>query len=443
VYLALCIWGSIESVCGLMQILGLRSSRHALFHLTGHFDNPGPFGGFVAVIGAMAACYIIRYRYRYKGLYRSIMMVVSIITLFCCLLVLPASLSRAAWLAFVFAILVGLLNDESIRKRMKANRVTIFYLGLIFVLFCAGAVALKPESAIGRPHIWNIDMRTIASSPLCGVGRSNMMGAYGKAQEAFFRRYDGDISATITHVAGCPEYPFNEYLGAGMAFGVPVMIVCIGLTITITILLWRRKSFFAAGIFALAVFAVFSYPMSIVQFRMLLSIMLFGACFELSFHSLWRFVGAVSIVIIFSATLLIPLFSEKSDDYKELYRKGYSLHCEGRYLESSSFLKRGAEMSSDPMFHVIIGKNAEYMGEFQTAENEYLKAHYMVPCRIYPLVRLMKLYLRQGQNEKAVAMAEKIQTMPVNKKNKVMVKLHGETLKSLDSLKAGGCTKEH
>ena len=50
-----CLWGIVESLCSLSQVLGWRSSRHALYALTGHFQNPGPFGGFIACVMAVAA----------------------------------------------------------------------------------------------------------------------------------------------------------------------------------------------------------------------------------------------------------------------------------------------------------------------------------------------------------------------------------------------------
>lgn len=40
----LCVWGVTEAACGLWQAIGRGVSRHALYAMTGHFSNPGPFG---------------------------------------------------------------------------------------------------------------------------------------------------------------------------------------------------------------------------------------------------------------------------------------------------------------------------------------------------------------------------------------------------------------
>ena len=91
-------------------------------------------------------------------------------------------------------------------------------------------------------------------------------------------------------------------------------------------------------------------------------------------------------------------------------------------------------MSSDPMFEIIMGKNAEALGDIDKAASLYEKAHYMVPSRLYPLVRLMRLRVRQGRDGDALATAWQIVAMPVNDRNAGMVRLHEETQKTLDSL---------
>lgn len=56
-----CLWGIVESLCSLSQVLDWRSSRHALYALTGHFQNPGPFGGFIACVMVEAGAWLLRY----------------------------------------------------------------------------------------------------------------------------------------------------------------------------------------------------------------------------------------------------------------------------------------------------------------------------------------------------------------------------------------------
>ncbi|MBQ8442547.1 MAG: hypothetical protein IJX29_04185 [Bacteroides sp.] len=46
--------GIIESIWGLGQLYGVVLSRHDQFLLTGSFDNPGPYSGFLATIFPIA-----------------------------------------------------------------------------------------------------------------------------------------------------------------------------------------------------------------------------------------------------------------------------------------------------------------------------------------------------------------------------------------------------
>lgn len=58
------IWFWVEAVKGILQLMGVQASNHAVFMVTGSFDNPGPFGGFLAVVGTIAITYLITNRDR-------------------------------------------------------------------------------------------------------------------------------------------------------------------------------------------------------------------------------------------------------------------------------------------------------------------------------------------------------------------------------------------
>ena len=97
-------------------------------------------------------------------------------------------------------------------------------------------------------------------------------------------------------------------------------------------------------------------------------------------------------------------------------------------------LEAGAGISSDPMFHNIIGKNHEALQEYDMAEEEFMTAHYMVPSRLYPLCLLMDMYIGLGMHGEAVRVGRTISGMPVNPRNRNMVRLRDETEEKLDSL---------
>jgi hypothetical protein len=95
----------IEAVCGLRQLYGYDQSQHHLFKMTGSFFNPGPYSGYLAVITPLAFYYVLadykvlksRFSFRLSWFY--LRWTVSILTVISVLLVLPAAMSRASWLA--------------------------------------------------------------------------------------------------------------------------------------------------------------------------------------------------------------------------------------------------------------------------------------------------------------------------------------------------------
>ena len=247
-------WTAYEAVYGLMQVAGLRMSNHAGFAITGSFDNPGPYGGFIAVGISVAFAYIVRYRKRFKGWYRGTMMTAALAAFVLGALVLPASMSRAGWLAFAAAALLTLVSDGRVRAWMKHHRELCAAAVAFSAVLCIGIFLLKKDSAVGRLHIWHMECRAIAERPLRGSGPGTALGAYGAAQEEYFRTHP-DADEYIVQIAGCPEYAFNEYLGAGMERGIPALLLMAATAVSAVVNLRRRENSLACGMLALAVFA--------------------------------------------------------------------------------------------------------------------------------------------------------------------------------------------
>ncbi len=110
--LALFVAGCGQAMLGLKQIYGFTHSYHGLYAVTGSFFNPGPYGGYMAVLFCLALSYVVR-RYRaFERLYRTVLRrrriemrqvfpALLYIAGGCCaalsFLVIPASMSRSAW----------------------------------------------------------------------------------------------------------------------------------------------------------------------------------------------------------------------------------------------------------------------------------------------------------------------------------------------------------
>ena len=465
---AVCVWGIVEAGYGLMQVLGWRMSRHSLYALTGHFNNPGPFGGFIACVMAVAAAWVMRFPVKPgmtkggPGMTRSFgrlrMTLTGIITILVWvtigmgMLVLPASMSRAGWLALLVALAVEAIRMPQVREWIRKQRWMIPAGGVGVIALLAGAFLIKPESALGRLHIWRMECLAIAERPWTGAGPGMEAWAYGEAQEAFFRAHLETASPTVVRVSGCPEYAFNEFLGIGVEYGVPGLLLSVLLVAASIAVLYKARSPFAAGLTAWSVFACASYPLSVPQLRLLgAGFVLIALIVGILQVRSWR-MGVLPVIV---AGLLAGwmgfrvkpgmtkecprmtkewLGTARKENFRAVYAQGYALHQAGRYAESTEVLERGTRMSCDPMFEIILGKNAEALGDDTRAEALYEKAHYMVPSRLYPLVRLMRLQVRTGRNREALETARRIVMMPVNERHAGMVKLREETKVTLDSL---------
>jgi len=424
--------GVYESFLAVLQLFRFLPSGNPMFAFTGTFQNPGPLGGFLAVVASIAISEIIElHNSKDEGRLLKFRIIASELTLFYCILVLPASLSRAGWLAFSAAVIVCLLRNERVKSWMRGKKGIVTASSVAFVLLCIGAFFLKKESAIGRFHIWGIELRAIAHNPLTGTGVGSFMHTYGVEQAEFFE--SGVRSLTFIRVAGCPEYPFNEFLGIGVEFGAVAMIAALAIVLVGISLLLRMSSTLAYGLIAWTVFACFSYPLNTELLRLALLVLLF-------FAYLPRGLKPVShLFLFFGVSALVAVFFIQSPkerpSFRPLFQEGLELYDYGDYRESLEVLEEGASISCDPMFHVIMGRDYEALGECEHAEKEYLMAHYMVPCRLYPLVRLMKMYISQGRNEEAIFVGERIVQMEVRQNHVSMERLMQETVSSLDSLK--------
>ncbi len=464
VFVALCVWGVTEAACGLWQAVGRGVSRHALYAMTGHFSNPGPFGGFIACIMAVAFAWVYP-SLREKPNGSSIKIVtegIALIALAAGMLVLPASMSRAAWLGLAVAVAVTLLGDDGARGWVRRHRSVIPLGAVVVAALLAGAFILKRDSAVGRLHIWDIESRAVMTRPLFGAGPGLGLGAYGDAQAAFFRDRLPDPSVTDSNdclfsqlpallrirvqAAGCPEYPFNEFLGIGMETGLPGLLLALAVAVCAFVRLFRRRSPLAAGLVCWAVFASASYPLSVPQLCILLTVFLAASAAEKNNKTKSREIRPIGLVALLVIGLSLCLAAspaarragstelQRSVDYRSLYADGHALFQVGRCAESLELLSLGTRLSSDPMFDIIIGRDHEALGDFVAARDSYLRAHYMLPGRLYPLVRLMRLQVRAGQDAQALHTARTLLDLPVNPRHRTMQRLHDEALATHDSL---------
>ena len=300
-----------EGILGLLQLFGRAASHHSRFSLTGSFLNPGPYGAWLMFAAAVCGSYAWRFENRFETACRHLRKTWPFVLYYACvslatllsLVLLPASLSRAAWVGLIVAVAIFLLKEF----RLSGSMATAFrrhtgrtvWLSALCCLtglaLLAGAYVVKKPSADGRMFINRISCRIIGENPWWGCGPGRYAGAYGAAQESFFERRAARFSdgfpktvGTLAalpagRVAGCPSSAFNEYMQAASESGLPCLFLSmavLGLGLTALLRGGPRSgkpslpSPFAYGLSALVVFAAFSYPFGLLPFRLWTVVML-------------------------------------------------------------------------------------------------------------------------------------------------------------------------
>ena len=424
--------GSYEAVVGLCQLFGLSHSYHAWYAITGTFFNSGPYSIFVAL--TLSTTIAVAFRSEIngaKGVTGAAWVVMAL-----CLLALVGTWSRTAWLAIVIVATVFFWK-QGYRRTVGIGSV---------ILICVGIAAyfLKQDSADGRVLMTLVSVQAWLDKWLVGYGVGSFAHVYGEAQADFFT---ANPDSPLAVVAGSPEYAFNALLGIGMEQG------SIGMILTLTLSLWslctllRQGDVSAYGWLALLMASMFSYPFTLWPFRLLAvgwtAIAVSGQAgtraarwWQPTLVALSLGVAVwISVSLYHRTVRRVTIYEEYSrlrgtqdmafvDDFRHmmdalddcpdyLFTYGMALRDLGRYNDSNAVLRQGTLVSCDPMFYIIMGNNYRDLGAVAEAEAAYCKAFNLLPYRIYPLYRLMKLYEETGQETRARRAAHRVANFPV------------------------------
>lgn len=358
------------------------------------------------------------------------------------LCVLPAGMSRSAWLAagisclWVYACHVGWgvwLREVWIHHWKRLFTAIAVGVG-IMVLAGYLLFSLKPDSARGRLFMWKITCRVIMEKPLAGHGTNNFAVAYGHAQEDYFAT--GNYESWEERVAGSPEYAFNEYLQAAVEWGVPLTLCGLAaIVMCLYIGIKKRRYGICGAILSLMIFSFSSYPLQLPVF-IVTFIALLLAC--VCGNSRWEWIGLailavavggfrlkndlrieqacrewMNVRVLYNAgayesgereyVSLYPLLKERA---AFLFEYGHGLHKLRRAEASNRIMREALKLSCDPMILNIMGKNYQQKGDYLAAEECFIRSTHRLPGRIYPYYLLAKLYA-----EPAFRQPDKFETM--------------------------------
>ena len=261
--------------------------------------------------------------------------------------------------------------------------------------------------------------------------------------------------------ANVTDNAYNELLTIGVEQGLPGMVAFAAVVVMALLRLRRSCRPLMYGLLALVVFSMFSYPLHCQPYRILFVLMCaWGAAAPAPSNSPvrgrtpsgitasphggdGRGAFCAFVFVLFLASLVVRADMERRvaasedyrlmagvdasymiDDYYELlplmgdnerflFDFGKALAGLGRHNDSNAMLRWGAQLSADPMFTVLMGNNYRAMGLPAEAERCYRRAFSIMPNRIYPLYRLMKLYEEQGRRADCLRMARRVAAFDV------------------------------
>lgn len=346
ILIGLSIGGLVQAIYGNLQLWGYFPSHHGIFKMTGSFFNPGPYSGYLAAVFPISLglylfnvsfdwqnSFILKlnqyfskilsffrrvtakshFFYNNSGEKSSVVeqesrtnppdyitmksfFLISIISL---CLVLPASCSRAAWLAIVvssiylLSIKYKLVQLAKTHFKTRVRRVSLLVsLVVLLVIVGAGLYHFKKGSADGRLLIWKTSMEMINDKPIFGHGYDGFKKHYMDYQAEYFENYPESQEA---FVAGDTNYAFNELIQLTVEYGLVGILILFALVFFL--FFGRTKAtrsdepeekpvveqadserylvyISRAVILSILVFGLFSYPLQILPIKICLVVAL-------------------------------------------------------------------------------------------------------------------------------------------------------------------------
>ena len=465
----------VEAVLGMRQLHGFEGSNHSLFRLTGDFYNPGPYSGYLALVLPVCLWMILRQTKMY--LYYLVW-----ITLLAIIVVLPAGMSRTAWIAATLSCAwvyweqrIGWKKTKTYIYEFKTLTIVSSVLVLISVAGAlTGIFLLKKDSANGRLLLWKITEQAIMEQPWTRTGLGGFPAAYAETQAQYFA--SGKASETEMMVAGCPEYGFNEFLQIGLEQGlVGLMVFVLLLGYSLFRGVKNRQAGAAGGILALMVFSLASYPLQLPEFwvvlvvlmgianttiyidtpptpsregKKILSVVVIGGMAVCCGWIFWQQKGYYQGYKKWNTLKMLynsKAYEAAADGYEELvslmghkpellFEAAQCLSKTERFAEANHLLERAMKLSGDPMIHYMAAKNEQTLGNYQKAENLLLHAIEILPERIYPYYLLTKLYSETAffQEDKFIKAADAVLTKEPKVESTAIREMRTEVTKLID-----------
>lgn len=429
--------GVFEALWGMGQLYGNPSDDHLLFKGSGLAFSSGPYSGYLAIVLPLCLNLALRFRDCDKIAWwetRTMVFYLSVIGMVIILIALPGGASRPAWLAAIVSCSWVFFLRKSgwkiLKQRVIKHSKTVVIVCAFLFLFIAGLPTLggfiHPDRSAGRMLMWNVTTKAILEQPLTGTGLGGFSASYAKTQADYFA--SGRASETERQAACCPRFAFNEYLQMGLEFGIAgLLLFSLWIGFTLYYGLKNKQIGVTGSIIALLFFSMYSYPLQLPSFWVLL---LFFSAICVTIPSKQQKPSPKTLPYIGTLAALAAcmlFFGQRGyyESYKEwktlriLEQKNeYNIAAQGyrslypKLSHRVEFLREGArcllqnkqfadaviwtnralQLSADPEFYDIMAESHRQLGLYNQAEKYLLQCLHILPERIETYYQLTKLY---------------------------------------------------
>lgn len=440
--------GMIQTVTTILQFVGVSSSNHPLYVVTGTFNNPGPLGGFLAVCMVLSVSLLIECN---KPIFKRMLLASTLLMGVGCIL----SDSRAAWAALMVAC--GYIAFKHIPQKVRKMAWTV-----LPVLVIGTAVVLytyRPASADGRLLIWKVSTYMIEDSPLWGHGTNSFANHYMNYQGDYFQI--GEHTEEETLLASENTLAFNEVVRMACEYGIIGLLLCFGIGVS---LILASKQFdkvqWAAfsALIAYAVFACFSYPTEVPILKLtgtMLLAMAVPCCERTWFVGKKVRLAFLLLLTVYFGVLSMEYYREhrarkalvrynvEEDEESEQELKEQYVYYKNNdrimsllakmlfekelYEESIPILTESIKLTPTGGKYMDMGTAYQDLGKIKEATGCFKKASHMLPGHILPVYNLFCIYREEcNMPDSALWYAHRLVEMKIKKETEYTLDIRKE-----------------
>jgi|GEM_PF-6625425 len=416
----------IQAVISILQYAGeIEVTLNGNFVNSAGFANTIPLSVYLAV--GFICCLQLCSRLYNNGKYP-----LAVVALSACMTIVVAfvlCLCRGTLVGLIVAGVVFMLDNMRVQHNPKWKILAGIAMVICLLTVVGGLYMLKVPSANTRFLLWRVSGDMIKENTLLGRGTPGFAADYMYYQADYFR---SNPESDFVKISNNHYQSYNIFIQIFVEHGIVGIVLLMG--IILTAFARCRKRVWRYVLLCLIVASCFTYTNHVFPLVLIFPVALGMLREEESnvvktIFPLRIAVGIVGLFLIGYSVIAFGRYERAcrvvesgeivgSKDFMELCRNNRNFNLQysmnifnsnelsySEKLEKMEFLNEGMTTSEKIC---DMGDLYFVAGNLAMAEEYYLLAHYMVPCRVIPLGKLLALYEAVGDEEKLFDMAQKI-----------------------------------